>query len=157
MHFIGPTYAASAHCERILRSVPQWFGIEESLLGYVADSERYPTFLAVDDEPIAFVTVRKHFAQCWEVHCVAVHASRRNTGVGKALHGHLEVWLLANGASVLQVKTLAASHPSPEYAQTRGFYTRMGYLPHEEFPTLWGPGLPVLQLVKRLGANDSAA
>jgi GNAT superfamily N-acetyltransferase len=148
MHFIGPSTSVAAHCERILRSVPQWFGIEESLLEYVADSQRYVTFLAIDEEPIAFVTVREHFAQSWEVHCVAVHASRRNSGVGMALHGHVESWLKAKGVSVLQVKTLSASHPSPEYAQTRGFYERMGYLPLEEFPTLWDPDLPALQLVK---------
>ena len=116
MHFIGPSTSVAAHCERILRSVPQWFGIEESLLEYVADSQRYVTFLAIDEEPIAFVTVREHFAQSWEVHCVAVHASRRNSGVGMALHGHVESWLKAKGVSVLQVKlfpppTLAPSTP----------------------------------------------
>lgn len=157
MHFVGPSNSVAADCERILRSVPQWFGIEESLLEYVADSRRYPTFLAVDQEPIAFVTVRQHFPMPWEVHCVAVHAARRNSGVGKALHQYVESWLMAQGASVLQVKTLSESHPSPGYAQTRGFYARMGYVSLEEFPTLWDPDLPVLQLVKWLGASRSAA
>ena len=50
-----------------------------------------------------------------------------------------------------QVKTLAASHPSPEYAQTRAFYEALGYVPLEVFPTLWAAHLPVLQLVKALG------
>jgi len=157
MHFVGPSNAFAGDCERILRSLPQWFGIEESLLEYVADSRRFPTFLAMDAEPIAFVTVRQHFPQAWEVHCVAVHAARRNAGVGKALHQHVEAWLKAQGASVLQVKTLSASDPSPEYAETRGFYARMGYVPLEEFPTLWDPALPVLQLVKCLDAPASAA
>ena len=150
MSFIGPSHSAGSDCERILRSVPQWFGIEESLLEYVADSQRYPTFLVVDEQPIAFVTVREHFAQSWEVHCMAVHASRRNSGVGRALHEHVESWLKAKGASVLQVKTLSHAHSSPEYAQTRAFYARMGYLPLEVFPELWGPQLPVLQLIKFL-------
>ena len=48
------------------------------------------------------------------------------------------------------VKTLSASDPSVEYAETRAFYARLGYTPLEEFPTLWGPGVPVLQLVKHL-------
>ena len=42
--------------------------------------------------------------------------------------------------------------PSPEYAETRGFYAKIGYLPLEVFPELWGPRLPVLQLVKTLHA-----
>ena len=39
-------------CERILRALPDWFGIEESLRRYVEDTKRYPTILAADgDEP----------------------------------------------------------------------------------------------------------
>lgn len=152
MILTGPTTPAAAHCERILRSLPQWFGIEASLREYVADAERFPTFFAVDPEPMAFITVRQHFAQSWELHCMAVHAARRGNGVGRRLHAHVEGWLRSRGAAVLQVKTLAAEHPSAEYAQTRGFYAAMGYQPLEVFPTLWGPRLPVLQLVKPLAA-----
>jgi GNAT superfamily N-acetyltransferase len=157
MQVVGPAASPGSHCERILRSLPRWFGIEESLLEYVADSDRFPTFLAVRQEPVAFLTVREHFPQCWEVHCIAVHASHRGTGIGRALHGHVEAWLHDKGAKVVQVKTLAASHPSTEYAETREFYARIGYLPLEVFPTLWGPRLPVLQLVKPLAAQQSAA
>ena len=64
-----------------------------------------------------------------------------------------EEWLKYQGARTLQVKTLAESHPSPEYAQTRKFYESVGYIPIEVFPTLWGIGLPVLQLVKVLNAG----
>ena len=36
---------AAAACERILRTSPRWFGNEASLLGYVRESTRLPTFL----------------------------------------------------------------------------------------------------------------
>jgi len=157
MQLIGPSKSASSHCERILRSLPMWTGIEESLQEYVADSERFPTFFAVAEAPVAFVTVREHFQRCWEVHCIAVESRHRGTGIGRVLHEHVESWLIEQGAQLLQVKTLAPSHPSVEYAQTRGFYGRMGYLPLEVFPLLWGPNLPVLQLVKLLGRPSSAA
>lgn len=52
---------------------------------------------------------------------------------------------------MLQVKTLAASHPSHEYALTRLFYERIGYVSLEVFPELWAPHLPVLQMVKFIG------
>ena len=139
-----------------MRTLPRWFGIEESLLEYVADSERFPTFIAQEVEPIAFLTVREHFPESWEVHCLAVQASHRGQGVGRKLHEYVESWLQAKGARLLQVKTLAASHPSPEYAQTRNFYSSLGYSPLEEFPTLWGPSLPVLQLVKSLRGPSAA-
>ena len=157
MQHIGPSNTTASDCERILRSLPMWFGIEESLQEYVSDSERYPTFLAVAHEPVAFITVREHLPKSWEVHCIAVEARSRGTGIGRALHEHAETWLAAQGGQVLQVKTLAPSHPSIEYAQTRGFYERLGYIPLEVFPLLWGPHLPVLQLVKYLGRSSSAA
>ena len=150
MQLIGPSNSSASHCERILRSLPLWFGIEESLQEYVADSERYPTFFAIAPEPVAFITVREHFAQSWEVHCIAVEAGHRGTGIGRALHKHVESWLVTQGCQVLQVKTLAPSHPSADYAETRRFYERLEYMPLEVFPLLWGPKLPVLQLVKCL-------
>ena len=153
MNITGPTPSPEAHVERILRSLPQWFGIEASLREYVADSRRFPTFLAEAPEPIGFLTARQHFAGSWEVHCVAVHAAHRGQGVGRHMHQAVERWLQGQGAQVLQVKTLAAEHPSPEYAETRRFYEAMGYVPLEVFPTLWGPRLPVLQLVKRLSES----
>ncbi len=57
---------------------------------------------------------------------------------------------MAREVRLLQVKTLAAAHPSPEYAETRAFYRAMGYAELEVFAQLWGPGLPVLQWVKGL-------
>ena len=74
----------------------------------------------------------------------------RETRVWAALHTCIEQWLLARAARLLQVKTLADSHPSAEYAETRRFYASVGYVALEVFPTLWGPRLPVLQLVKAL-------
>ena len=151
MDLAGPLPDTSADCERILRSLPDWFGIEEALVAYVRDADRFPTFHAIEDgRSVAFVTVRQHFPQSWEVHCIAVLAQRRGQGIGRRLHAHVERWLEARGVRTLQVKTLADTHPSTEYAQTRAFYARLGYLPHEVFPTLWGPRLPVLQLVKVL-------
>lgn len=151
MKLAGPLADTSSDCERILRSLPQWFGIEESLREYVSDADRYPTFHALEHgQSVAFLTVREHFPPSWEVHCIGVLAERRGQGIGRQLHTHVERWLAARGVRWLQVKTLSASDPSVEYAETRAFYARLGYAPLEEFPTLWGPGMPVLQLVKPL-------
>jgi GNAT superfamily N-acetyltransferase len=140
-------------CERVLRTLPLWFGQEESLLEYARNTARFKTFVAEEDaRVIAFLSLQCHFQSSWEVNCIAVDAACRNRGVGRALQRRAEEWLIGEGARTLQVKTLAASHPSPEYAQTRKFYESVGYLPMEVFPALWGAGLPVLQLVKVLGA-----
>jgi len=151
MEIEGPVPNVSSQCEAILRTLPAWFGIESSILQYVRDAAELPTFVVRDAAQIVgFLTLREHFPAAWEVHCIAVRASHRGQGLGRALHEHVERWLAARGARVLQVKTMAAIHPSPEYAETREFYAALGYLPLQVFPLLWGPRLPVLQLVKVL-------
>jgi GNAT superfamily N-acetyltransferase len=148
----GPIVGVAEQCERVLRTLPRWFGIESSLMEYVRDTERFPTFVArTAGVVVGFVSVRQHFPEAWEVNCIAVAAHARNQGLGRALHTYVERWLLAQGVRLLQVKTLADRHPSEEYAETRAFYARVGYVAIEVFPDLWGPHLPVLQLVKSLG------
>ena len=51
-----------------------------------------------------------------------------------------------------RLKTIAPSHPSPHYGETRAFYASVGYSPLERFPLLWRPEHPALQLVKALEA-----
>ena len=151
MRITGPTLDASATVERILRTLPRWFGIESALQEYVADARRLPTFVAHEgDAEHGFITLRQHHAAAWEVHCLGVALPARGQGIGRRLQAQAEAWLRAQGARVVQVKTLADTHPSPEYAETRAFYAAMGYVPLEVFPTLWGPRLPVLQLIKTL-------
>jgi GNAT superfamily N-acetyltransferase len=151
MVFEGPVNDVSSDCEQILRSLPRWFGLEASLLEYVRETSTLPTFVARDAGAVtAFLTLREHFPEAWEVNCIAVSASHRNRGIGRALHRHVEDWLVARGVRLLQVKTMPESFPSPEYAETRAFYTGIGYLQLEVFPELWGPRRSALQLVKLL-------
>ena len=91
--------------------------------------------------------------RCWNTRTILPGCRRsayRNQGLGRALQDAAESWLATQGARVLQVKTLAQSHPSRHYAQTRAFYERAGYIALEVFPLLWEEGLPVLLLVKNL-------
>ena len=59
------------------------------------------------------------------------------------------------GARWSQVKTLSEAAGSPEYAETRAFYSRMGYEPLQEFPTLWSPGNPYLLMVKAVSNMEA--
>jgi hypothetical protein len=51
---------------------------------------------------------------------------------------------ITQGARILQVKTLAESHPSRHYAETRAFYESAGYLPMEVFTLLWHEGRRIM-------------
>lgn len=151
MRLTGPVEGIAEEAERVLRTLPRWFAIESSLLEYAQDTKRLPTFVAEENgEVIAFLTLREHFPESWEVHCLAVQSASRSRGVGRALHQFGESWLVGRNARLLQVKTVGSIHPSVEYAATRAFYRAVGYRELEVFPELWGPGLPVLQLVKAL-------
>jgi len=151
MTIVGPKLDARAQCEAVLRSLPMWFGIEDALVMYADDTLRLPTFAAIEGERVVgFVSLLEHFPHAWEIHCMAVRAESRNAGCGRALVAHVESWLAARNVSLLQVKTVAATSPSAEYAQTREFYSRLGFRPLEVFPELWSVRNPCLQLVKFL-------
>jgi len=153
MNIVGPSIQREREVEAILRSLPLWFGIEKALVMYVADSASKPTFGAeVSGQLIGFLTLSHHFPHSWEVHCMAVAASSRNKRVGTALLQRAEHYVRSQGGRFLQVKTVAETSPSAEYAQTRQFYLAKGFTPLEVFPTLWDPWNPALQLIKALNA-----
>jgi GNAT superfamily N-acetyltransferase len=137
-------------CERILRALPEWFGIEESLVQYVRDTATMPTFIAEhDSEPAGFITLRCNTDHAAEIHCMAVAPQMHRKGVGRRMVRFAEDHLRSEGVSYLQVKTVGPSRPCEFYSQTRLFYEAAGFAPLEEFPTLW-PGNPCLLLVKKI-------
>jgi ribosomal protein S18 acetylase RimI-like enzyme len=151
MDIIGPDLHRARDCEEILRTLPKWFGIEHALLMYARDSAVMPT-LALSDGAllVGFLTLREHFPDAWDIHCVAIRADARGRGHGSRLLAHAEAWLFERGVRFLQVKTVAATSSSAEYAETREFYRRRGFTPIEVFPTLWDAHNPALQSIKVL-------
>jgi GNAT superfamily N-acetyltransferase len=139
-------------CRRVLAALPTWFGIPESVAAYVASADAHPTILAsVSGEDVGLLTLVTHTPYAAEVYVMGVLPECHRRGVGRAMLGRAEEWLLARDIEYLQVKTLSPAHPDPGYAKTRAFYLACGFRPLEEFPVLWGPEQPALQMVKKLG------
>ena len=139
-----------AFCEHVLRALPEWFGIESSLMGYVESTATLPTWIAEHSgRPVGFVSVREHTPLSAEIHCIAVLPDVHRGGVGRAMIKHVESDLRTRGFRFLQVKTLGPSRACPHYERTRRFYESVGFTALEEFPDLW-PGNPCLLLVKSL-------
>jgi len=148
----GPFLGKSAVCEPILRSLPQWFGMEQSNIQYLKDIEVLPTFLAfIDGKAAGFLTVKQHNEYAAEIHIIGVHPELHRKGVGRALIAKAENYLQQQGIEYLQVKTLGSSHPDKNYAKTRAFYLAIGFRPLEEFKELWDEENPCLLMVKSLG------
>lgn len=139
--------------ERLLRGLPEWFGIEHSLVEYVAEARHLPTYVVREPDAgtaIGVLLVKRHFPTAAEVYLMAVDRAWHRRGVGRALVDAAEADLRADGVRFLQVKTLSSSRQDANYARTREFYLALGFEPLEEFPDLWDEGNPCLLLVKGL-------
>jgi GNAT superfamily N-acetyltransferase len=95
--------------------------------------------------------LRTHFAETAELSCIAVGRAHHGGGLGSRIVAAAETWWRSEGGRLLQVETIGPSHPDPNYALTRRFYARLGFLPVEEFATLWSARHPCLLLAKPLG------
>jgi GNAT superfamily N-acetyltransferase len=131
----------------ILDALPGWFGLATATDAYVRDAAELETW-AVGDE--AFLCLRRHTAYAAEIHVMGVLPDRHRHGLGRALVRAALAALAADGVELLQVKTLAGTHPSERYARTRRFYEALGFRPFELLPELWGPENPCLVLVRRV-------
>jgi GNAT superfamily N-acetyltransferase len=140
-----------AICAEILASLPDWFGLPESNAAYKRDVEVLPMFVAEDTgRPQGFITLKQHTPFAFEIHVLGVRPELHRKGFGRALVARAEILVREKGARFLTVKTLSASHPDPGYAKTRAFYLAMGFVPIEEFGTLWNPDNPAVMMLKVL-------
>ncbi len=147
----GPLLGQGAICAPILRALPDWFGVEEATRQYIADIDTLPTFLAeLDGATVGFLTLKQHTPFAAEIHVVGVRPEAHHRGAGRALVELAEAYLRERGVEYLQVKTLSPAHPDTGYARTRAFYAACGFRPLQEFPELWGPENPCLQMIKGL-------
>ena len=151
--------------DRLLRLLPDWFGIESANAGYVMKAHELPTYLAwpargpaagtPEPQPVGVLLAARHFPESAEVYLLAVAPDMHRRGIGRALVEALEADLITDGVELLQVKTLGPSLPDVSYDQTRRFYLRMGFRPLEEISDLW-PGNPCLIMVKVLAPRPAA-
>ena len=96
------------------------------------------------------LTVLRHSPYAAEIYVMGVVPERHRQGIGAAMLRHAEETLLSEGIEYLQVKTLSDKHPDEGYKRTRAFYMAQGFRVLEEFPELWNPENPALQMVKSL-------
>src|SRR5690606_33495360 len=138
-------------CERIVRALPDWFGIEEGIAearGYLDSQEGLVA--EEDGRIVGFLTFTSEFPESAEITWMAVSPEAHRRGVGRGLVEALVSRLRSCDCEVLLVKTLADTHPSPEYATTRAFYRAMGFLPLTVLPDLWDQANPCLLMVRTM-------
>ena len=142
-------HGAGPSCRAILDRLPEWFGIAEANDQYVADADQFGALIAaLDGADVGILVLKRHSPYAAEVHLLAVVPELHRRGIGRTLLQAAEAQLAAEGVEFLQVKTLSARSPDANYAKTRAFYEAYGFRALEEFPDLWHPSNPALQLVK---------
>jgi GNAT superfamily N-acetyltransferase len=147
----GPYFDTAKVCVPILRSLPDWFGIEEAILHYEREIDHLPTFVAREaGQVIGFASLKQHTPYAAEVYVMGILATAHRKGIGRELINRSQDWLKQLNVEYLQVKTLGPSDPDESYARTRLFYEAMGFKPLEEFKQIWDEDNPCLILVKRL-------
>jgi ribosomal protein S18 acetylase RimI-like enzyme len=135
----------------ILRTLPQWFGIEEAIVEYTREVKNTDFYIAyLDNKPVGFVSVKSNNIYTSEIYVIAVLREYHNAGIGKKLMKTVEAELITNRVKLLMVKTLGSSHPDKNYKRTREFYSRVGFYPLEEVIEIWGKENPCLIMVKSI-------
>jgi len=102
---------------------------------------------------VGFLTLTLHNKFTAEIHVMGVNREFHRKGVGKDLVTYAESYLKERGFKFLTVKTLSPSRECLEYEKTRKFYIALGFIPLEEFKTLWGEDNPCLFLAKPITAS----
>jgi GNAT superfamily N-acetyltransferase len=138
-------------CAEVLRALPEWFGIESAIEEYVNDVRELDTLVVrAFGTPIGFVAISYHFALHADLHVLGLLPEFHGRGLGRKMIERAADRCRERTVRYLTVKTLAESHPDPNYARTRRFYERCGFLPFEVFPSLWGEANPCLQMFMTL-------
>ena len=139
-------------CNDILRALPSWFGIEESIVDYVKAVEALPFYAAyISEKPVGFIAIKVHNDYTAEVYVMGVLQAYHRQGIGRKLITDCEDYCKSNKFEFLTVKTLDESRECEDYAKTRSFYLGMGFKPLEVFPLLWDESNPCLFMAKYVG------
>lgn len=148
---VGPHLNTGKECENILRQLPEWFGIEQTVLDYGKEIDSLPTFLIrMQEKNAGFITIKPHFKESAELYVLGILPQYHHQGLGKAAVESVTEYCRSQGVEYLQVKTLSPSDNWPAYSSTRAFYLSLGFKPLEEIPAIWGPESPCLQMIKKI-------
>lgn len=139
----------------ILEDLPEWFGIESALEGYI-ESSKTQTFIAFVEEgrPLGFCTLEVTGEKSCDMHVLGVLKECQGKAIGTQLVKAAEYHARQLKKSFMTVKTLSALHPDENYAKTRWFYEKMGYIKLETLTTLWDESNPCDYYLKPLKTRD---
>lgn len=110
--------------DSLLRQLPEWFGVEGSIIEYVDNVKDTIFYVAFDnDNPIGFLSLKFNNKYTSEVYVMGITKEYHKIGIGRQLIEKSVVYSRENGYKLLMVKTLGESHQDKHYKKTREFYS----------------------------------
>ena len=141
-----------AVCDRILRALPDWFGIEQAIVDYVASVAELPMLgcrtKGAEGDVVGFLSLKPHNEATVEMYVLGVLPERHRRGIGRALVDAADHHAGARGFRFLTVKTVSPTVDHEPYERTRRFYRALGFLPVEDMPNPCSPDNPLLLLIR---------
>lgn len=142
----------SVYANEVLQKLPRWFGNKQALEDYVAKVAELPYWAALNKENICvgFLAVKIHYGNTGDIFVCGVLPEYHRNGIGKALYGIAEAYLIKNGCKYVVVKTLSDVVNYEPYAQTRDFYKSVGFDPLITLTEMWDEENPCLIMLKKI-------
>lgn len=126
-------------CDAIIASLPYFFGDPQGVRECAEAVRTQGGIVALaGDAVVGFITIERFGTGSAEITWLAAHAAHRRNGIGRMLVERAAAEMTAAGAGILFVLTLGPSVSEPpeitdNYAGTRAFYQRLGFIPLREF------------------------
>jgi len=126
----------------ILKTLPEWFGIPESVAAYVAGCADLPMWADFEDGCYrGFISMRQTGEYAAEIYVMGVAPEFHRMGIGRELFKALCEEARRQGMEYLHVKTVQ-SGKYEIYDRTNDFYRSLGFRELECIPELWDAANP---------------
>ncbi|PKK88993.1 MAG: hypothetical protein CVV64_16345 [Candidatus Wallbacteria bacterium HGW-Wallbacteria-1] len=140
----------SSITRNVLLTLPDWFGIPSAIDEYCQSVSEDELFMAWFDneKPVGFISTTRNTPETWEIRVMGIQPDYHTLGLGYIMVNESINAARKENVRIMMVKTLSESHACPFYGRTRAFYRKVGFLPLQELPQLWGPENPCLLMAK---------
>ena len=126
-----------AIARKVLESLTDWFGIEESREDYITRSAEWTFLVARDNNnDIGLLCLKETGKATVEIAVMGVFKEYHRKGIGRQLVERGKEIAKAKGYEFMQVKTVKMG-VYEDYDKTNHFYISCGFKELEVFPLLW--------------------
>lgn len=144
----------SLYVEKVLRGLPDWFGIEAALRDYVAGVADLPFWAAMDgEECVGFIAVKIQYLT-GDIYVMGILPEYQGRGIGRQLTEAADLYFRQKGCKYVIVKTLSELADSEHYERTRRFYLRVGFEPLITLTEMWDEHNPCLIMIKEVPSAE---